>query len=96
MTRLIDISRVHHLSTFLTILLSLLAAQSLFSQNLIPHEENRIRNLEHRTEAIDKRTRDIETNQTGAAAGAVSFLFGAFCALWAQNTNRNAWLWFFL
>jgi hypothetical protein len=26
----------------------------------------------------------------------VSFLFGAFCALWAMNTNRNAWLWFFL
>lgn len=26
----------------------------------------------------------------------VLFLFGAFCALWAQNTGRNAWLWFFL
>lgn len=24
------------------------------------------------------------------------FLFGAFCALWAQNTGRNCWLWFFL
>jgi len=24
------------------------------------------------------------------------FLFGAFCSLWAQNTGRNAWLWFFL
>ncbi len=22
--------------------------------------------------------------------------FGIFCALWAQNTNRSAWLWFFL
>jgi hypothetical protein len=22
-------------------------------------------------------------------------LCGAFCALWAQNTGRNAWLWFF-
>jgi hypothetical protein len=28
--------------------------------------------------------------------GVVLFLFGAFCALWAQNTNRNPWLWFFL
>lgn len=28
--------------------------------------------------------------------GAVLFLFGAFCALWAQNTGRSAWLWFFL
>ena len=26
----------------------------------------------------------------------VVFLFGAFCALWAQNTGRNPWLWFFL
>ena len=26
----------------------------------------------------------------------VIFLFGAFCALWAQNTGRSAWLWFFL
>jgi hypothetical protein len=26
----------------------------------------------------------------------VFFLFGIFCAHWAQNTGRNAWLWFFL
>ena len=26
----------------------------------------------------------------------LGFLFGAFCALWAQNTRRNPWLWFFL
>lgn len=30
-----------------------------------------------------------------SGAGLVLFLFGAFCALWAQNTRRNAWLWFF-
>ena len=30
------------------------------------------------------------------ATGSLVFLFGAFCALWAQNTGRNAWLWFFL
>ena len=29
-------------------------------------------------------------------AGGISFLFGAFCALWAQNTRRDPWLWFFL
>ena len=28
--------------------------------------------------------------------GGVLFLFGAFCALWAQNTRRNPWAWFFL
>jgi len=26
----------------------------------------------------------------------VLFLFGGFCALWAQNTGRNPWNWFFL
>lgn len=31
-----------------------------------------------------------------AATGATAMLFGAFCALWAQNTRRNAWLWFFM
>ncbi|MFO1500596.1 MAG: hypothetical protein U1G07_19805 [Verrucomicrobiota bacterium] len=31
-----------------------------------------------------------------AAKGATAVLFGAFCALWAQNTRRNAWLWFFI
>ena len=28
--------------------------------------------------------------------GFVLFMFGVFCALWAQNTRRNPWLWFFL
>jgi hypothetical protein len=28
--------------------------------------------------------------------GLVLLLFGGFCALWAQNTGRSAWLWFFL
>jgi FtsZ-binding cell division protein ZapB len=28
--------------------------------------------------------------------GLVLFLFGTVCALWAQNTRRNPWLWFFL
>jgi len=31
-----------------------------------------------------------------ASVALVFFLFGIFCAYWAQTTNRNAWLWFFL
>jgi hypothetical protein len=31
-----------------------------------------------------------------ATPTALIILYGAFCALWAQNTGRNAWLWFFL
>jgi hypothetical protein len=31
-----------------------------------------------------------------AFVGALLVLVGASCALWAQNTGRRAWLWFFL
>jgi hypothetical protein len=31
-----------------------------------------------------------------ASEGMVFYLFGLFCAYWAQSTSRNAWLWFFL
>ncbi|MCV6625890.1 MAG: hypothetical protein OIF38_07325 [Cellvibrionaceae bacterium] len=30
-----------------------------------------------------------------ASASWVSFLFAVFCAYWAIETRRNAWLWFF-
>ena len=39
---------------------------------------------------------EIEVAQSSyATASLVQFLFGIFCAHWAQNTQRNAWLWFF-
>ena len=31
-----------------------------------------------------------------ATTGLVTFLFGIFCAYWAQTTNRSSWLWLFL
>lgn len=33
---------------------------------------------------------------SGVSVGFVTFLFGIFCAHWAQNTKRSALLWFFL
>lgn len=55
-------------------------------------------------EETDRRIADLERRIDGlpgpvqqhGSNGASAFLFGAFCALWAQNTNRNPWLWFFL
>jgi ABC-type multidrug transport system permease subunit len=35
-------------------------------------------------------------NGSYASVALVHFLFGIFCAYWAQTTNRNPWLWFFL
>lgn len=50
--------------------------------------------------ALERRVRQLERQvdhvQERAPLGIVLVLFGAFCALWAQNTGRNAWLWFFL
>ncbi len=46
-------------------------------------------NLESRVSTLEQRISDH------ADGGVALFLFGAFCALWAQNTGRNAWLWFF-
>ena len=51
---------------------------------------NDISQINHRLNNLE---RDI--NNIGSGGG-ILFLFGAFCALWAQNTGRSAWLWFFL
>jgi hypothetical protein len=34
--------------------------------------------------------------QDYASVAYVNFLFGIFCAYWAQTTDRSAWLWFFM
>ncbi len=58
---------------------------------VLPAQEQRVQQLEEDVQALRQ---DLE----GAfgAYGLVSLLYGAFCALWAQNTGRSAWLWFFL
>jgi uncharacterized membrane protein YfcA len=39
--------------------------------------------------------RQSESLESKMGYSGLAFLFGAFCALWAQNTGRRAWLWFF-
>ena len=39
---------------------------------------------------------DSLTEDARRWGGPVLVLFGAFCALWAQNTGRSAWAWFVL
>lgn len=51
---------------------------------------SRVDRLEREVRGLSRQTREK------ARTGAVAFLFGAFCALWAQNTRRNPWLWFVL
>lgn len=45
--------------------------------------------LESRVDRLERKVKDTNT-------GLIVWLFAAFCALWAQNTRRSAWLWFFL
>ncbi len=58
--------------------------------------------VEEQVAALEKRVHQLESRPTiiprpqESAGGGVVFLYGVFCALWAQNTGRSAWLWFFL
>jgi hypothetical protein len=56
----------------------------------------RLDRLERRVKQLESRPQTVTHVSQNQSAGAVLFLFGAFCALWAQNTQRNPWLWFFL
>ena len=46
---------------------------------------------------LEQRVSRLEREVTSeGGAGVAVFVCAAFCALWAQNTKRNPWLWFFL
>jgi hypothetical protein len=47
-------------------------------------------------DALSAHVSRLESRMDKSAGAAVAFLFGGFCALWAQNTKRNPWAWFFL
>ena len=69
------------------IYLLLMFAVLLSGRTLAQSEPQRVSQLEHRVSTLEQKVR----NQ-----GLALFLFGAFCALWAQNSGRSSWLWFFL
>lgn len=56
----------------------------------------RVDQLESQLKQMEAEQRELTTRVRRDAGAVVLFLFGAFCALWAQNTNRSPWLWFFL
>jgi hypothetical protein len=49
---------------------------------------------ERRVERVESRVDKLE--RAGRNYGPASLVAGVLAALWAQNTRRNAWLWFFL
>jgi hypothetical protein len=72
------------------ILLLLLLAILPCSHALAQAEPERVNRLEHRVSKLEQKIKQFGDRSV------ILFLFGAFCALWAQNGGRNAWLWFFL
>jgi hypothetical protein len=78
------------LAQLAVMVLLVLSATALISQDSAPAIEARLSRLEQRFDSLDNM-------RAGAAGGCgLSVLFGAFCALWAQNTRRSAILWFLL
>jgi hypothetical protein len=51
---------------------------------------------DERFDQVTKRIDGLESRIQRTGTAIILFLFAAFCALWAQNTNRSAVLWFFL
>jgi len=73
---------------------------------------SRISGVEHDVEDLERDVREVRSdvgsldtrvdevrdwleNDSGGLP-LIVFVMAVFCALWAQNTGRNAWLWFFL
>ena len=74
------------------LLLAVLVLQvtALASDSSAQADHDRIVQLEQRASNLEREMRNA------GDTGLVLMLFGAFCALWAQNTGRSPWLWFFL
>ncbi len=59
--------------------------------------EGRLDSIENRVDGLSGELGNVEDKiQNRASQGLVLFLFGVVAALWAQNTGRGPWLWFFL
>ena len=71
---------------YLLLMFAVLLSGTAFAQS----EPQRVSQLEHRVSMLEQKIRQVGDQ------GLVLFLFGAFCALWAQNSGRSGWLWFFL
>lgn len=56
--------------------------------------ESQVRILESQITYLETQVSNLK-DDASELGGSTLFFVGVFCALWAQNTGRNAWLWFF-
>lgn len=80
----------------LALALGLLLAPPLPAASIQDEASAPAQSLESRVTALETRVRELAREVDQLPVGMILFLTGAFCALWAQNTGRSAWLWFFL
>jgi hypothetical protein len=73
------------------------SAQQKTTDERVSALEYRVAQLESSVKETGGQVAYLQTSINHASSeGVALFLFGVFCALWAQNTGRSAWLWFFL
>jgi len=83
-------------------ILFLLASIRFCPQSMAQTGSNEeIETLTKQVTELKSKLKDIESEVSSVRSEiddyvVVFFLFGIVCALWAQNTQRNPWLWFFL
>lgn len=78
------------ISQFAVVVLLGLSASVVLSQEPPSPTDARLSKLEQPHNSLDS----VRTDAAGGCG--LSMLFGAFSALWAQNTRRSALLWFVL
>ncbi|PQV63871.1 hypothetical protein B1R32_10878 [Abditibacterium utsteinense] len=80
------------------LMLSGVFSQSAPAQTPVPLQREIIR-LRSRTKQLESEVKTLSETKPERNwpqnEGLAAFVSGAFCALWAQNTRRSAWLWFF-
>ena len=87
---------------FTMLILMGLAGENLFAQVPATNQEKQlgqeVDSLRLEIESYNERLNKLEQDfgVVGAIFLFIFFLYGLVCALWAQNTGRNAWLWFWL
>lgn len=90
-------------SFLLVVLLFLVTGNTSKGQNNAAQVQELKEQLDRQNTEIQNLRNKLNTETTGLKADAASytpiamvlFLFGGFCAVWAQNTGRNTWFWFF-
>jgi len=85
--------RTFFIGMLLTVGISAVCLNAASAQEDVTH---RLDELSNRVTKLESEPRTQTIIHEKESTGGVLFLFGVFCALWAQNTNRNPWLWFFL